>query len=230
MKIIAFPFAGGNKYSFDFVRRMIAKRMTVLEYSGRGQRIKESLNDDLEAIIDDAFEKLTIEIKDDDYVIYGHSMGSLVGYLVCQRIEYLGLRKPSKLIVSGRKAPSIKNKKQFACLPDSQFWEEVVKMGGIPDELAAYPELIEYFIPILKADFKCIENYQYDKKAPQLTIPIDVFYGSDEKITQEEADAWKEETSGNVNITELQGNHFFIFDHKTFFMEYFKNLHLNAIV
>ena len=230
MKIIAFPFAGGNKYSFDFLKKILSERITVLEYSGRGQRIKESLKNDLKTIIDDALEKLLPEIKDEDYVIYGHSMGALVGYLVCQRIENLGFRKPVKLVVSGKKAPSVNIEKTFAYLPDNLFWEEVTKMGGIPNELQAHPELIEYFTPILKADFKCIENYQYNKYASKLTIPIDVFYGSAEDITQKEANAWQKETTGNVNVTKLQGNHFFIFDHKEIFLEYFKNLQLNTTI
>jgi len=229
MKIIAFPFAGGNKYSFDFLKKMLPKRMAVLEYSGRGQRIREPLKDDLKTIIDDAFEKLLTEIKE-DYVIYGHSMGALVGYLVCQRIESLGLRKPVKLIVSGKKVPSIISEKRYTCLPDNEFWEEVAKMGGMPDKLQEHPDLIEYFTPILKADFKCIENYQYNKNASKLNVPIDVFYGSDEDITQEEADAWQEETTGNVNVTKLKGNHFFIYDHTEFFIKYFKDLQLNATI
>lgn len=44
MKLIAFPFAGGNKYSFDFLRPYLKSNkmaLRVLEYPGRGQRIME---------------------------------------------------------------------------------------------------------------------------------------------------------------------------------------------
>ena len=100
----------------------------------------------------------------------------------------------------------------------------------VPEELNNHAELIEYFTPILKTDFRCIENYKYDKNTPKLSIPIDVFYGSDEDITRIKAEAWQEETIANVNVTELEGNHFFIFDQKDFFAEYFKTLQLNATI
>ena len=157
-------------------------------------------------------------------------MGALVGYLFCVELEKLKLKLPRRLIVSGAKSPKYCREKILSNLPDKVFWEEVCKLGGIPEELNNHAELIEYFTPILKTDFRCIENYKYDKNTPKLSIPIDVFYGSDEDITRIKAEAWQEETIANVNVTELEGNHFFIFDQKDFFAEYFKTLQLNATI
>ena len=226
MKIIAIPFAGGNKYSFNnFIKSL------VLENPGRGLRIKEDLIENIYELINDLLPQFQKEIDAcDDYIIYGHSMGALVGYLICKEIEKQGLKPPVKLVVTGAKAPKYSKEKTLSNLSNESFWKEISKLGGIPKELNNHPELIEYFTPILKADFKCIENYQYDKNSSKLTIPIDVFYGSDEEITQAEAEAWQEETAANVNVTELKGNHFFIFEHKDFFVEYFKNLQLNATI
>ena len=107
-------------------------------------------------------------------------------------------------------------------LGDNEFWQEVVKLGGIPDELRNHPELIEFYTPILKADFSVIENYRYEKKQ-KLTIPIDVFYGSEEAQVNEML-GWKEESTEKVTINQMEGNHFFIFDHTDFFISYFKNI------
>jgi len=221
--IISFPFAGGNKYSFQIFSKNLS-HFNIVEYPGRGMRINEKLVFDVDLLIDDLLHKVKDGIMFcEDYIIYGHSMGSLMGYLVCQKIEELGLPKPIKLVVSGRKPPSIKREKLISHLPDNLFWEEVVKMGGIPDELLNHHELIDFYTPILKADFTAIEKYIYVKK-DKLTIPIDVFYGSDEEITEEEIKGWEEETIGKVTITELEGNHFFIFSNEDFFINYFNNL------
>jgi surfactin synthase thioesterase subunit len=142
----------------------------------------------------------------------------------------MGLKKPIKLVVNGKNAPIQARENMLTHLPNDLFWKEVYKLGGIPEEINNHPELLEYFTPILKADFCCTENYQYDKNSSKLTTPIDVFHGSDEEITQAEAEAWQEETTANVNVTELKGNHFFIFEHKYFFVEYFKNLQLDATI
>lgn len=227
MKIISFPFAGGNKYSFREIAQNISE-FTIIEYAGRGFRINENLIIDIELLIEDLFLKVKNEITaTDDYIIYGHSMGALVGYLICQKIEDLGLKKPQKLVVSGKKSPSIKRETKLSHLHEKEFWQEVIKLGGIPDELINHLELIDFYIPILKADFTAIENYHYVKKE-KLTVPIDVFYGSEE-ATEEEMIGWQEETTANVTITQMEGNHFFIFNHVDFFTNYFNNLTKNLI-
>lgn len=223
IKKICFPFSGGNRYSFNrFARK--APDFTFIEYPGRGLRTNEELISDLNQLIDDLLPKITDEISScNEYIIYGHSMGALVGYLICQKIEEFGFTKPLKLVISGENHPQIKRREKIAHLPNNQFWEEVVEMGGVPTELLNFTELIEHYTPILKADFTAIENYHYVKNK-KLTIPIDVFYGSEEKITEEEIKEWKNATTGVVNITQLEGNHFFIFKHVDFFSHYFKNI------
>jgi len=233
MKVIIFPFAGGNKYSFNYLKDNLSIEnieLIVIEYPGRGDRINEPLKNSIKEILKYTLKQVIPEITKENYIIYGHSMGALIGYLICQKIQELNLSMPNKLVVSGKKTPAIKKEERLSDLPDNQFWKEVTKLGGIPEEIEKHPDLIKYFTPILKADFSCIENYQYNQHSPKLTIPIDVFYGSEEEIKQEEAEAWQEETTGVVNVTKLKGNHFFIFNHKEFFIEYFKNLQLNATI
>lgn len=220
INMLCFSFAGGNKYSFQKIAKNI-DNFIVLEYPGRGMRMKENIIIDIDLLIEDLLPKIKKEIiVTEDYIIYGHSMGALVGYLICQKIEELGLKKPQKLIVSGKKSPCIEREVKLVHLPDEEFWEEVIKLGGIPVELQNHPELIEFYIPILKADFTAIENFQYVKKV-KLTIPIDVFYGSEE-ATEEEMQDWKDETTAEVTLTKMEGNHFFIYRHIDFFRNLFK--------
>ena len=223
MKIIAFPFAGGNKMSYNFFQSPLLDRamsIKVLEYP-RGIRFSECTLRTIDITIDALFGNFAKLIQEEsNYIIYGHSMGALIGYLVCKRIEKLGLKKPLKLVVSGRSAPSIRNKETRYDLSSDQFWEKILELGGISEEILKERELKDFFEPILRADFKAVETYVYSGKA-NLTIPIDVIHGSEEKI---EADVlgWKEETSAEVTFTELKGNHFFIYDHAEFFVDLFK--------
>lgn len=222
MKIIILPFAGGNKHSFNFLKDKLFREglsIDVFEYTVNREDCQKTFLS-INELLNELFSKLIEIIKDEDYVIYGHSMGALVGYLICQKIEELGFKKPQKLIVSGKKSPCIEREIKIAHLPDEKFWQEVVKLGGIPDELQNHPELIEFCTPILKADFTVVENYQYEKKE-KLTIPINVFYGSEETI-EEEMLGWKDETTAEVTITKMEGNHFFIYNHVDFFVNLFK--------
>ena len=111
MKIIVFPFAGGNKYSFNNYFP-INYNTTRLEYPGRGLRNKEDLIENIYELINDLLPQFQKEIDVcDDYIIYGHSMGALVGYLICTELEKLGLKLPVKLVVSGAKPPKYSREK-----------------------------------------------------------------------------------------------------------------------
>lgn len=204
-KIIALPFGGGNKFSYN----KLYNNVNTIEYTRYEQYF---INDIIEEI-----SKINME-----YFIYGHSMGGLIGYLVCQKLQEENLPMPKKLIVSGKKAPNVPRKKNISHLSDNEFWNKILALGGVPNEMQNYPELIEYYLPILKHDFKLVESYQYEKK-PKLNIPIDVFYGSKE-ATEEEMRGWQDETTEEVTITKLPGNHFFIFDYMEYFRNYFDNL------
>ena len=64
MKIIAFTFAGGNKYSFNsFFNREL--NVVVLEYAGRGNRMREKLLTNLDDVIADLFPKVQQQILQD---------------------------------------------------------------------------------------------------------------------------------------------------------------------
>ena len=220
MSLIVFHFAGGNKYS---TQRIFGdfKNGIFFEMDRNGQG---NLNYKINNFID----KLkNLNVKTDEYIFYGHSMGALLAYLICQKLQEQNLPMPKKLVVSGKKAPSIPREKKISDLSDEEFWEEIVSLGGIPEEILNYPELIDYYLPILRHDFKLVESYQYEKK-PKLNIPIDVFYGSEE-ATKEEMLGWKEETNEEVIITQMEGNHFFIFKHVDFFTDYFKNIEKTLI-
>lgn len=209
-KIVAFPFAGGNKYSYS---KMIhnSNEFIVLEYPGRGTRSDKPLITNLNELIEDMFNEFEkIVDEENDYIIYGHSMGALIAYFICLMIEQKKMKQPDMLVVSGAKAPFYRRIDKISHLDNESFWAEITKIGGIPKELKEDKELIDFFTPILKADFRLLENYSYSGKN-KINIPIDVFYGSEEDIEIEQVLAWKETTHKNINIQCLPGDHFFIF-------------------
>ena len=230
IKVIALPFAGGSKFSFNSILGNKSNHI-VLEYPGRGARIREPLISEINTLVDDLFPKVVNEIEDrsyEKYVIYGHSLGALVGYLVCSKIKDKGYRSPTKLIVSGYEGPLIKREINASQLPDDLFWNHIKKLGGIPQELEEYTELKQLYIQILKSDFKLLENYCPSKNIEELklNIPIDVFYGEKENFKTNDVISWHNLSSEKVRIKQLSGDHFFIFKHKDFFKDYFNTIKL----
>lgn len=236
MKIIAFPFAGGNQYSYRFFEEELKKngiKILTIEYPGRGSKMKISLEKDIFKIVQNIMPQVISEILDlreeEPYFFYGHSMGGLMAYLVAVELSKTKLKPPLKLITSARCAPKVKYNRGVSQLKSSEFWEIMKKMGGTPSEIFENEMLREYFEPIIKSDYLAVESYKYLSNKP-LDYPIDVFYGSDDIFSKEEMSQWENETNKNFTLKELNGGHFFIFNYTDFFISHFKESFLEATV
>ncbi|MBC9795251.1 thioesterase II family protein [Sinomicrobium weinanense] len=214
-KIICFPYAGGSKYSYRVLQTVFPSHVALfpIDYPGRGARIKENLNTSLEAIAEDAFNTILPELHKGPYAIYGHSMGALVGYLVTRKIVEHGLSAPAHLFITGRSGPAApKNREPLHGLPRDRFLEKVKELGGLPGEICDNADLMDFFEPVLRADFKALETFNYTPKGP-IDIPVSVIIGLQESITTKDARAWEQETTAPLDLRQFPGNHFFIFDH-----------------
>lgn len=214
MKVLAFPFAGGNKYSFDFLKPYLNPKIQfeVLEYAGRGNRVSEKPIDSIDSVVDDLWLNTLNFIKEESYIIYGHSMGALIAFLLCHEIQKKGLKKPFKLIVSGKKAPQAKREEKIWNYPSEQFWKKLISLGGIPEEIQNESTLREFFEPIIRVDFKVVEEFFFQRR-DLLDIPIEVLYGDKEFDRENDFLDWNLETSGGVTFYKFRGNHFFIHDY-----------------
>jgi surfactin synthase thioesterase subunit len=214
IQLICLPFAGGSSYSYKVFESLLSKevRMVPVEIPGRGRRITESLYTGTDSIVEDIFHQISGSLHL-PYAIYGHSMGTLLGYLLTKRILEAGLPAPMHLFFSGRGGPSSKPDKEIRYnLPQEAFFDKLRELGGCPDEVLDDPMMMELFEPILRADFEVVETYLYEPTTP-FDIPIDVMYADGEDLTEEDVMAWADETTAGITITKFTGHHFFIFSH-----------------
>jgi surfactin synthase thioesterase subunit len=141
-------------------------------------------------------------------------MGTIVAYLITKRIISEGLPQPMHLFVSGRMGPSAKdNEPHIHHLPKNEFREKLKEIGGSPDEFIDDDNLMSFFEPILRADFRSNELYGYEEIIAPFDVPITVMIGKEEKITEAEAMAWQKETTKPIDLHWFSGEHFFIMDH-----------------
>jgi surfactin synthase thioesterase subunit len=230
INVIFLPFAGGSKYSYNGFVECAPDliNVVIVDLPGRGTRYHEPLLTDIERLVDDVYEQIRGYL-DQPYAIYGHSMGTLLGYLLTRKLERENHALPLHLFFTGCVGPSlIAQRKLRHRLPKKEFLQELQELGGSPDEILRNEKLMEFFEPILRADFQAIETYVYQRQAP-LDVPITVLLGTEDVATPEDGGSWQTETRYPVEVRKLPGKHFFIFDHQPEIMNLVVNkLFVNA--
>lgn len=215
IKIFALPFSGGSKYSYRALERLVPDKFEweTIELPGRGTRMLEPLLTDIHAMAEDVFKQIRSRICNAEYLLYGHSMGTLLAYELTKRIHDLGLTRPVCLFLTGGEAPSKNRDQKIADYEKNAFWQEVEKLGGLPKGILENPELKDYFEPILRSDFKATEKYVYKTLERTLPVPIFIRFGKEEGISSLDIDEWQKETVFTIDAQVWPGDHFFIFQH-----------------
>lgn len=207
-------YAGGNTYSFGFLKKQLEPFFEViaLELPGRGKRMAEPLIKDQKVAVEDQlrefnkFRKLNVP-----FAVYGHSMGAILGFELIKMVEQKN-DPVSCLIVTGSPGPGIKKEEPRYHLPKNKFIDALKELGGIPDEIYKSDELFDFFEPILRADFEIVEHEYEINPEEKVNCPIYCAMGLEEEFI-EFRDNWKNYTRSNFESEQFPGNHFFINNH-----------------
>lgn len=213
MILFCLPYAGGSEAIYYKWKKFLdpSIELVPLALKGRGKRFGEDFYGNLEEAVEDIFENIKDRIVDEDYAIYGHSMGSLLAYELYYKISEQNFRKPIHIFFSGYIAPSIIRKRENTyALPDNDFMQKVMKLGGTPEELMNNQVLLQTFLPIIRSDFKILESYKYEKREKKIDCDVSILNGKQDSIKLNEILAWKNHVSRGFNIYNFEGNHFYI--------------------
>lgn len=185
--------------------------VAAVQLPGRANRLAESPIADIPSLIDALVSNLVPHL-DGRFAFFGHSMGAVVAHELAHALRDRGLPLPSHLIVSGRKAPTVRNRfPLLQHLPDNLFVTEINhRYGGIAPEILQHQDILDLLLPCLRADITALENFSVPARAP-LDIPIAVFGGdSDRQTSVEDLQAWEQETSAGCDIRVFPGGHFYL--------------------
>ncbi|QMU78297.1 thioesterase [Streptacidiphilus sp. PB12-B1b] len=147
------------------------------------------------------------------YLLFGHSMGSLVAYEAARRTRQLGLAAPRLVVVSGRNPPHLHGHwaAEVLDLPDRQLLARLDAVGGVPEGLS--PSLAStFFLPLLRADLRSALSYRPEEPPARLDAPMLVLAGRDDPLVRPEAlTGWARYTSGPFTLRQHEGGHFALF-------------------
>jgi medium-chain acyl-[acyl-carrier-protein] hydrolase len=175
----------------------------AIQLPGRGDRMSEPPFTQLSPLLDSLLPDLR-PYFDRPYAFFGHSMGALICFELARRSA------PQHLFLSGRRAPNCDRGVIMHQLSDADFVAELRSLNGTPLQVLENAELMQLFLPILRADFTVCETYQYVETSP-LRCPISVFAGTrDRSEPLEMMQPWSLQTQNDFSISVLPGDHFFV--------------------
>jgi medium-chain acyl-[acyl-carrier-protein] hydrolase len=145
------------------------------------------------------------------FAFFGHSMGALISFELLRELRRARLPGPVHLFVSGHRAPDLPDPDppihQF---PAPAMVAELRRRYDTPETLIQNPELLELFLPLLRADLAVCETYLYSAEEA-LDSPITVYGGlEDPKVSHQELKAWGSQTRGAFDLQMFPGKHFFL--------------------
>lgn len=202
-------FAGGDANSYNFLTPYLSNfRLFPIELPGRGKRINEPFLNTFEEAAQDAYVQVVSKITSSKIVIYGHSMGASLALRVTSMLE-TRYNIEVCLIVSGSRGPCLSDKPFKHLLNNKDLILELIKLGGLPDEFVRNEDLQNFYLPILRSDFRLIELSD-PCHFMSVRAPIKVIMGDKENEVDKILD-WQRFSSSKIHCDILEGDHFFIY-------------------
>jgi len=209
--IFIFPYAGGGVAPFrkwgEFFKD---SKLYIVQYPGRENRFPEKAIDDINELVGELFEAIRMFDFKVPYYFFGHSMGTKVVYELALKIKESDLVNPNGVIISAGRAPCFKAPNPIYNLDDENFIEGLRRYEGTPIEILDNKELINIFLPTLRADFTIDENY-LDQNYKKIDSDILGLMGdADQEMSLEELQKWQDYTTRKFTYRYIEGKHMFV--------------------
>ncbi|WP_051865242.1 thioesterase II family protein [Streptomyces griseus] len=209
--LLVLPHAGGSAQNYAAWADWFPDDLRILaaQYPGRASRAREPAQADLHRIVDELLDAL--DGHQGPLHVFGHSMGSYVGFELCWRRQLAG-RPPAVLFASGAVPP---HRLQPYPAPgveisDEHLMELMDTCNGIPDAILDSPDLMGLALETLRADLELVNNYSYGEPGRRLRIPIVAFGGDrDALVPGAEIDHWHELSAAKCASHLIPGEHFY---------------------
>lgn len=211
MLLFCIPYAGGSVSAYrGWEQALPSAAVRPLELPARGTRAGESPCDQLDPLVDELADEIAKTASGSPYALFGHSLGAILAFETA-RLMRDRQASPAHLFVSGHRAPHLPLREQaIHPLDDAAFSRRLRELGGTPEWVLNEPELMNYLMPALRADFTVSERYSYRAGRP-LECPITVLGGAaDPDVGVGDLHPWDKHTIARCRVRIFPGGHFFL--------------------
>lgn len=211
-RLLCFPHAGGSGTLFHPWPPLLDADVEVVavQLPGRATRRQERPYRRMVHLIPALVEVVRPRL-DIPYVIFGHSLGAVVGFELVRALRRAGATLPASLFVSGRVAPQLdRDTRPIHHLPQAAFLRALEDRYGVADRTLRDPEMAAMLYPSLQADMEILETWTYAPDEP-LAVPITASGGLRDHLAPRDAlDAWREQTVASFALHLFAGDHFYL--------------------
>lgn len=212
VRLFCFPYAGGAATIFRGWSALFPESIEVVpvELPGHGRRFGEAPIADWGPLVAGLAAGLA-PLMDRRFAFFGHSMGGRIAFeLACER-RRRGATLPVGLFLSASNAPQCPRERPLRRdMSRAELVDELRLIGGTPEEILRSDELLDLFLPAVRADFALVDEY---RPAPEdkLAIPFVLFAGlRDREAPPPNVEAWAEHTTEPVVRHTFDAPHIFL--------------------
>lgn len=221
LRLFCFPCAGGTASAFSTWQNHLLPDVEIcsIQLPGRGRRLMEPLFTRFAPLIQTLVPILRPYLNM-PFAFFGHSMGATLSFEIARQLRRQKYPGPVHLFACSCPAPqSPILSPPIHLLPEAAFVEALHhRYNAIPQTILENNQLMQLFLPSLRADFAMIESYVYTTERP-LDCSISVFGGlQDGAISYDYLESWRNQTCKSFTLQMFSGEHFFLHDTKSLFL------------
>ena len=217
MKGIIFSHAGGFSSYYQNLKKQLEEicpqlEIAVFDYQERHWiSTRKTGYQNFSDIIETAVDWLINDILEgeEEYWLFGHSMGAYVASEVAFRMQYFYNLPPKWIGISGQSSP-VRTKNDHVEDTDQELLVYLQRLGNFETDKMV-KEYLPELLNIIRTDMKLLASYSYKEKCIKLESKVFVLYGEqDKEIDENELDEWKQITRLPIEKRKFAGGHFYI--------------------
>ncbi len=209
--LVCLPHAGSGAHQFRKWQELMGPEVAVLavQLPGRENRWRQPPATDAEEVVGQLAPALSARL-DLPYVVFGHSMGALLGYELARTLGSRHGQWPARFVASACRAPHRQGEDAGSAeLSDGQLVAELIRRGVVPEYVARDDRLVRLVVRPLRGDLAICDTYVHTA-GELLPCPLSAWRGRDDTgVTRQHIQEWGGYSAAGTTVRTFDGGHLY---------------------